>query len=114
VCSSDLFAQFGSGHDFENHMESKVRALGLRATAGTNLGDATRVFGKLGVASVKHTGDVEGSQTRPTLGLGLTHAFSKNLALRSDLDVFLKKSSNNANHWKDLVYLGVGVQYNFK
>lgn len=111
---AEAFAQFGRGHDFENGMESKVRALGLRATAGTDLGAATRVFGKLGVASVKHTDAVEGSQTRPTLGLGLTHAFSKNLALRSDLDVFLKKSSDNANHWKDLVYLGVGVQYNFK
>lgn len=114
IWGAEAFAQFGSGHDFENGVESKVRALGLRATAGTNLGEATRVFGKLGVASVKHTGDVEGSQTRPTLGLGLTHAFSKNLALRSDLDWFLKKSSDGARSWKELVYLGVGVQYNFK
>ena len=111
---AEAFAQFGRAHDFENGIESKVRALGLRATAGTNLGEATRVFGKLGVASVKHIDAVEGSQTRPTLGLGLTHAFSKNLALRSDLDVFLKKSSDEARSWKELVYLGVGVQYNFK
>ncbi|MBL8389569.1 MAG: porin family protein [Hydrogenophaga sp.] len=111
---AEAFAQFGRGHDFENHVESKVRALGLRATAGTDLSETTRLFGKLGIASVKHTGDVEGSQTRPTLGLGLTHAFSKNLALRGDLDLFLKKSSDEAMHWKDLVYLGVGVQYNFK
>ena len=111
---AEAFAQFGSGHDFENRVESKVRALGLRATVGTNLSEATRLFGKAGVASVKHTGDVDGSQTRPTLGLGLTHAFSKNLSLRSDLDMFLKKSSDEARSWKELVYLGVGVQYNFK
>lgn len=111
---AEAFAQFGSGHDFENRVESKVSALGLRATAGTDLSEATRLFGKLGVARVKHTGDVEGSQTRPTLGLGLTHAFSKNLSLRSDFDVFLKKSSDEARSWKELMYLGVGVQYNFK
>jgi opacity protein-like surface antigen len=111
---AEAFAQFGSGHNFENGLESKVSALGLRATVGQNLSEATRLFGKAGIASVKHTGDVEGSQTRPTLGLGLTHAFSKNLSLRSDLDVFLKKSSDEARSWKELMYLGVGVQYNFK
>ena len=63
---------------------------------------------------MKHTDAVEGTQTRPTLGLGLTHAFSKNLSLRSDFDVFLKKSSDEARSWKELMYLGVGVQYNFK
>lgn len=111
---AEAFAQFGREHNFENGMESKVRALGLRATVGQDLGDTTRLFCKLGVASVKHSGDVDGTQTRPTLGLGLSHAFSKHLALRSDLDVFLKKRSDDARHWKDLVYLGVGVQYNFK
>lgn len=111
---AEAFAQFGSGHDFENRVESKVSALGLRATAGQNLSEATRLFGKAGIASVKHSGDVEGSQTRPTLGLGLSHAFSKNLSLRSDLDMFLKKSSDEARSWKELMYLGVGVQYNFK
>jgi opacity protein-like surface antigen len=111
---AEAFAQFGSGHRFENRMESKVSALGLRATVGQNLNDATRLFGKLGVARVKHTGDEAGTQTRPTLGLGLTHAFSKNLSLRSDLDLFVKKSADDARSWKELMYLGVGVQYNFK
>ena len=111
---AEAFAQFGSGHVFENGVESKVRALGLRATVGQNLSEATRLFGKAGIASVKHTGDVAGSQTRPTLGLGLTHALSQNLSLRSDLDMFVKKSSDEARSWKELVYLGVGVQYNFK
>lgn len=111
---AEAFAQFGSGHDFENGVESKVRALGLRATVGQNLSEATRVFAKAGIASVKHTGDVEGTQTRPTLGLGLTHALNQNLSLRSDLDMFVKKSSDVARSWKELVYLGVGVQYNFK
>ena len=111
---AEAFAQFGSGHNFENGLESKVSALGLRATAGQNLNEATRLFGKAGIARVKHTGDVDGAQTRPTLGLGLTHAFSKNLSLRSDLDMFLKKSSDEARSWKELMFLGVGVQYNFK
>ncbi len=108
------FAQFGSGHRFENGMESKVNALGLRATLGQNISEATRLFGKAGVARVKHSGDEAGSQTRPTLGLGLTHAFNKNLSLRSDFDTFLKKSSDQPRSWKELTYLGVGVQYNFK
>lgn len=111
---AEAFAQFGSGHNFENGLESKVSALGLRGTVGTDLGEATRLFGKAGVARVKHTDAVEGTQTRPTLGLGLTHAFTKNLSLRSDFDVFLKKSSDEARSWKELMYLGVGVQYNFK
>lgn len=111
---AEVFAQGGGEHNFENMVESKVSALGLRATVGSNLSEATRLFGKLGVARVKHTGDVEVTQTRPTLGLGLTHAFSNNLSLRSDLDMFLKKSSDSARSWKELVYLGVGVQYNFK
>lgn len=111
---AEVFAQFGRAHNFENGVESKVRALGLRGTVGTDIGEATRLFGKLGVASVKHTGDVEGTQTRPTVGLGLTHAFSKNLALRSDLDLFQKKSSDAERHWNNLIYVGVGVQYNFK
>ncbi|WP_084383206.1 outer membrane protein [Hydrogenophaga flava] len=111
---AEAFAQFGSGHNFENGLESKVSALGLRGTAGTDLGEATRLFGKAGVARVKHSDAVEGTQTRPTLGLGLTHAFTKNLSLRSDFDVFLKKSSDEARSWKELMYLGVGVQYNFK
>ena len=45
---------------------------------------------------------------------GHVAAFSKNLSLRSDLDMFLKKSSDEARSWKELMYLGVGVQYNFK
>ena len=111
---AEAFAQFGSGHNFENGLESKVSALGLRGTVGTDLSNATRLFGKAGIARVKHTGDLAGTQTRPTLGLGLTHAFSNNLSLRSDLDMFLKKSSDEARSWKELMYLGVGVQYNFK
>lgn len=110
----EAFTQFGRAHDFEDGVHSKVRALGLRATIGQNLSNGTRLFSKVGVASVKHSGAIEGSQTRPTLGLGLTQSFSKNLALRSDLDVFFKKNSDDAQHWKDLVYLGIGLQYSFR
>lgn len=111
---AEVFLQGGREHDFENLMEAKASVLGLRGTLGTDLGESTRLFGKLGVARVKHTGDGEGTQTRPTLGLGLTHALSNNLSLRGDLDLFLKKSSDDARAWKQMYYLGAGVQYNFK
>lgn len=112
---AEAFIQGGGEHKYENTLESKVSALGLRATAGTNLTEATRVFGKLGVARVKHTVAGESaSQTRPTLGLGVQHALNQNLAVRADFDHYLKKSADGATNWKALNYIGVGLQYSFK
>lgn len=110
---AEVFAQGGSELTFENGVSAKTRALGLRGTAGYDLSDAVRVFGKLGVARVTHSGSSFATQneTRPTLGLGVSYDISKNLAVRGDFDHFVKKSGSN---WKALNYVGVGLQYSFQ
>lgn len=111
LLGAELFAQGGQELKFENGTSTKTRALGLRGTAGYDLSDAVRVFGKLGVARVTHSGDFPSqSETRPTVGLGLTYAINDNLAIRGDFDHYVKKSSSN---WKALNYVGVGLQYSF-
>jgi hypothetical protein len=108
---AELFAQGGQELTFENGVSTKTRALGLRGTVGHDITDAVRVFGKLGVARVTHSGDTPSqSETRPTLGVGMTYAINPNLAIRGDFDHFVKKSSSN---WKALNYVGVGLQYSF-
>jgi opacity protein-like surface antigen len=108
---AELFAQGGKELSFENGTSAKTRALGLRGTVGTDLGDAVRLFGKLGVARVTHSGDFASqSETRPTVGLGMTFAINENLLVRGDFDHFVKKSSSS---WKAVNYVGVGLQYNF-
>jgi hypothetical protein len=111
VFGAELFAQGGSKLSFENGVSTKTRALGLRGTVGTDVGDAMRLFGKFGVARVTHSGDMPSeSETRPTVGFGMTYALNENLALRGDFDHFVKKSGSN---WKALNYVGVGLQYSF-
>lgn len=108
---AEVFAQGGSKLTFENGVSTKTRALGVRGTAGYDVTDAVRVFGKLGFARVTHSGDTPSqSETRPTLGLGATYDINANLALRADYDYFAKKSGSN---WKALNYIGVGLQYSF-
>ena len=108
---AELFAQGGQELTFENGASTKTRALGLRGTVGHDLSDSVRVFGKLGVARVTHSGDTPSqSETRPTVGLGMSYAINDNLAIRGDFDHFVKKSSSN---WKALNYIGVGLQYSF-
>jgi hypothetical protein len=108
---AEVFAQGGKELTFENGSSTKTRALGLRGTAGYDISDAVRVFGKLGFARVTHSGASSESETRPTLGLGVSYDISKNLAVRGDFDHFVKKSGSN---WKALNYVGVGVQYSFQ
>ena len=111
---AEAFAQGGTRHVFENGARSSARALGLRATIGQEVATGLRVFGKLGVARVTHTGDFDSqSQTRPTVGLGMTYDLSKNLALRGDFDHFVKKNTDNRPNWKALNYIGLGLQYSF-
>ena len=111
VFGAELFAQGGSKLSFENGVSTKTRALGLRGTVGADVGDALRLFGKLGVARVTPSGDMPSeSETRPTVGVGMTYAINQNLALRGDFDHFVKKSGSN---WKALNYVGVGLQYSF-
>lgn len=108
---AEIFAQGGKDQRFENGVSAKTRALGLRGTAGYDISDAVRVFGKLGVARVTQSGGVPSqSETRPTLGVGMSYDINSNLAVRADFDHFVKKSGSN---WKALNYVGVGVQYNF-
>jgi opacity protein-like surface antigen len=108
---AELFAQGGKELTFENGSSIKTRALGLRGVAGYDASDAVRVFGKLGFARVTHSGAAPSqSETRPTLGLGVTYNINDNLALRGDFDHFVKKSGSN---WKALNYVGVGLQYSF-
>ena len=108
------FVQGGKGLSFENGSEYKTRALGIRGTVGQDIGSAARVFAKLGVASVTHSGDSpSASQTRPTVGLGVLFNLSENLALRGDFDHYVKKSGGSGANWKALNYVGVGLQYSF-
>lgn len=107
----EIFAQGGKELTFENGVSTKTRAVGLRGTAGYDVSEAVRVFGKLGVARVTHSGGVPSqSETRPTLGLGVSYDINSNLVVRGDFDHDVKKSGSN---WKALNYIGVGLQYNF-
>lgn len=109
---AEIFAQGGKELTFENGVSTKTRALGLRGTAGYDISKALRVFGKLGVARVTHSGATPSqSETRPTLGLGVSYDINDNLAVRGDFDHFVKKSGSN---WKALNYIGVGLQYTFQ
>ncbi|MEX1166259.1 MAG: outer membrane beta-barrel protein [Hydrogenophaga sp.] len=108
---AEIFAQGGRELTFENGVSTKTSALGIRGTVGHDISEAVRVFGKLGFARVTHSGGVPSqSETRPTLGLGISYDINSNLAVRGDFDHFVKKSGSN---WKALNYIGVGVQYNF-
>jgi hypothetical protein len=111
IFGAEVFAQGGQELTFENGASTKTRALGLRGTAGYDVSDAVRVFGKLGFARVTHSGAAPSqSESRPTLGLGVAYAISDKLAVRGDFDHFVKKSGSN---WKALNYVGVGLQYAF-
>lgn len=112
LLGAEIFGQGGKEETFENGVSAKTRALGVRGTAGYDINDAVRVFGKLGVARVTHSGGVPSqSETRPTLGLGMSFDINSNLAVRADFDHFVKKSGSN---WKALNYVGVGLQYTFQ
>lgn len=112
---AEAFVQAGKRLNYENGFESQARTLGLRGTVGQDIGEAARVFAKLGVARVDHPQDTAGSaQTRPTVGLGVTYNLSNNLALRGDFDHYVKKSTSSGRDWKALNYVGFGLQYSFK
>lgn len=100
-------------------MGAKAKVLGARMTAGGNLTEKFRLFGKLGVASVKHTSGQfvdlpshSSSQTRPTVGMGFTYALSEKLMVRGDADHYPLRGSNNPR-WGNVDYFGLGLQYNF-
>lgn len=107
--------------------EYVTRAYGLRATLGTSLGDQARVFLKAGLARVTHrnssglsthwnqTSGVDrysNSQTRPTVGVGVSYALSDKLLVRADLDHIRLRGQHNPR-WGHMDHVGVGLQYNF-
>lgn len=94
---------------------SKVRnnTYGARLTAGTKVADQVRLFGKLGVAGVRHSAEGEkDTKARATAGLGMAYDLTNNLALRADYDHYFKRKSGDVT-WKGANYLGLGLQYNF-
>jgi hypothetical protein len=109
------FVQAGKKLSYENGFSSEVRSFGVRATAGQDISESTRVFAKLGLARVDHAADSFGAaQTRPTLGLGVLYKLNDQLSLRGDFDHFVKKSSGTGKDWRALNYVGIGLQYAFK
>lgn len=117
----EVFYQGAKMHKFtaKDGETDKIRnhTAGVRATVGTNVTDKARVFGKVGVAAVRHAdSDVIGGdgKTRARLdaGVGATYNITDNWAVRADYDHYFKRSNNNTT-WKDSDYLGLGAQYNF-
>jgi hypothetical protein len=84
-----------------------------RVTLGDELTPGVRGFGKLGVERMRHTvSGLTSSQTRPTVGLGLTTDITKELKLRFDYDHLFHRGATLPK-WKAADYLGLGAQYNF-
>lgn len=129
ILGAELFYQ--NGHRLalkaDNGYEVKMRneTYGARLTAGTQLTQDVRVFGKLGAAIVRHrnvdnsnwdqtsTSSYRSRQVRATAGLGLTYALNNQLSLRADYDHYFKRNKNHSVFWKSGDYLGLGLQYSF-
>lgn len=127
---AEVFYTSGKRHQYEainGYINEYVtRAYGLRATVGTGIGEKTRVFVKAGLARVTHRNSsglsthwtqssgirYSNTQTRPTLGFGVTHALTDNLMLRGDFDHIRLRDGQNPR-WGHFDHIGVGLQYNF-
>ena len=123
----EAFYQGGQKHRFGeagDQARSQNHTYGARATVGGHVSDKFRLFGKAGVAGVKHKiTDSEGFSTRtktkarPTVGVGASYDLTDNLALRADYDYYFRKKENVSDTekftWKANHYLGAGLQYNF-
>jgi opacity protein-like surface antigen len=123
ILGAEVFYQAGKSHEYTAlngvDLSAKAKVFGARVTAGSNVTEKLRLFGKLGVASVKHsTGQFadlpshSSSQTRPTVGVGFTYALTEKLMVRGDADHFPLRGSNNPR-WGHIDYFGLGLQYNF-
>ena len=110
---AELFYQYAKKHDFTDGLTSadvRNKTFGGRMTLGGLVADKTRLFAKLGAASVKHTATgYSDRKTRLTAGAGLAYSLTNNLALRADYDHYFKRGAD----WKAADYLGLGLQYNF-
>lgn len=123
ILGAEVFYQAGKSHEYTSHdgvdYSAKAKVLGARLTAGSNVTDKFRLFGKLGVARVKHTtgqfvdlASHSSTQTRATVGVGFTYALTEQLMVRGDADHFPHRGSNNPR-WGHVDYFGLGLQYNF-
>ncbi|AXF84995.1 hypothetical protein DTO96_100712 [Ephemeroptericola cinctiostellae] len=113
LVGAELFYQYAKRHDFTDGLAAadvRNKTFGGRVTLGGLVADKTRLFAKLGAASVKHTSTgYSDRKTRLTAGAGLAYSLTNNLALRADYDHYFKRGAN----WKAADYLGLGLQYNF-
>lgn len=111
----EVYYEGGDKFKYKNNTHSqKIRAhtVGARATIGTSTAHKARVFGKLGVAAVRHEiGEREATRPQFTAGVGATYAVSDNFAVRGDYDHKFKRSSDVDRKGSD--YVGVGGQVNF-
>ena len=119
---AELFYQGADKLKFNNSdgdsVNSRNNTYGARLTVGNEVAQGLRLFGKLGVAGVRHSASGEwddtGGHTKamPTAGLGLLFGLTDNLMLRADYDHYFRTSGDNPK-WKDSDYLGLGLQYDF-
>lgn len=91
------------------------RTLALRATVGGKVNEDLRLFGKVGVAGVKHSNSsfYRKNQARVTLGVGMEYAVDENWSVRADYDHYFKGKTKDGITWKAANYAGAGFQYNF-
>lgn len=130
LLGAEAFYQGGQKHRYRyddgsnDEVRTQNHTYGARATVGGNVSDKFRLFGKAGVAGVKHKitdadGEKVSSKTkaRPTVGVGMTYNFTDNLALRADYDYYFRKKESQTDGdkftWKANHYLGAGLQYTF-
>lgn len=124
----EVFHQGGKAFEYQavNGYTSSyaTQATGARLTVGTGLTDKLRVFGKLGMARIKHSSesgtslDQSGAsdsytKTRPTYGVGLSYSLSDSLAVRADMDHYMRTGKSNNPRWGHVDYFGLGLQYNY-
>ncbi|UOP05404.1 outer membrane beta-barrel protein [Conchiformibius kuhniae] len=121
LLGTEVFYQGARRHHYKQFVCALQRAFGARATVGTNVGENTRVFGKVGAAGVQYDSKELGKGkfvARPTAGVGITHNVNENWAVRADYDHIFrlndaKRTNTQGAQWKGSNYLGAGVQYKF-
>lgn len=118
ILGAEAYYQGSAKHNYV-HREMRAEGVrnntfGVRATVGSKIGEKAHVFGKAGVALVKHeVADYKKSEGRATAGVGASYDLTENVALRADYDHYFKRSRDSKPGWKNADYFGAGVQYNF-
>lgn len=127
IVGVELFYQASGKHRYEtkdygwydDEVAVRNNTYGARVTLGSDIGEKFRLFGKLGVAGVRHS-DGDGykkTHVRPTVGLGALFKINEHFGIRADYDHYFSKKSGQYGQtnlkWKGANYLGAGVQYTF-